>query len=74
MDELVFKQKEMLNKLNKDLLEIKGFLLGNDKEDTCCNALEESCFMDTIKKNLSELDYALFLTETIKATIMGGKK
>lgn len=74
MTDIILKQKEMINRINCNLSVIKSHLIGKEDNDTCCEKAEERCLLDTAKRNLNDLEYAMYLVETIRDTIMGGNE
>lgn len=73
MTDNIIKEKELLKKLNIELMELKRVLIGEDtlREEVTATC-KEDCLMDTLRLNLGQVEYALDTVVQIKNTIMGG--
>ena len=73
MYENVMANKEMLHKLEKELNEIKIFLIGNEPKNDC-EETTDNCLKDTMQKNTQTIDNCLSIACGIKEILTGGAK
>lgn len=73
MTDSIFKEKELLKKLNIELTELKRVLIGGEpvREEVSATC-KEDCLMDTLRLNLGQVEYALDMVVQIKNEINGG--
>ena len=72
MNEVILKQEEMLQVLNRNLDDIERLLIG----DKCCEeAIEfkKECLLDVVKNNGARIDIALHTLERIAVVLRGGE-
>lgn len=70
---MIAQQTDMLNKLEKELEEIKIFLIGNTPREDCCEDTREDSLIDRVRNNTYALDMCINLTAMISEIIKGGK-
>lgn len=74
MYNVIVSDKELLTKLEKDLNEIKTFLVGNMESVETCEEPKENCLADTMRKNSKAIDRCVALAVDIRAIIQGADK
>lgn len=74
MYEELMKQKDMLLRLNRDVDDLKTFIIGNSTENVTCDRKEENCLLDTLNTNINVLEEIMKNIEIINNTIRGGNK
>lgn len=74
MYDLIMADKDMLHKLEKELEEIKIFLIGNTPKQDSCEETNDTCLQDSMRKNSQTIDRCLGITFIIKDAIRGGKE
>ncbi len=75
MFDYIQKEKDLLNKLNSELNDLKIFMLGNVvREENETTTKTSECLQDDIISNINALDYALKQVDIISTAIKGGKK
>ena len=72
MNDMVLKQEEMLQVLNKNLDDIEKFLIG-DKRCEETNELKKECLLDVVKNNGVRISIALNTSERIMGVLRGGE-
>ncbi len=74
MHDKIKEEKELLSKLNRGLMEIKTFLIGDKMtSETCIQEKEPSkCLVDDMIENVDGLHYALDQLDIISSVIRGG--
>lgn len=73
MKDFAMKERELLNEIYKDLLDIKIFLIGNRPEEKSVNDIKEDCFYDSIKVNLNHVEGIKAFTSELKEIVIGGR-
>ena len=74
MYNVIVSDKELLAKLEKELNEIKTFLVGVMESVETCEELKENCLADTMRKNSKTIDRCVGLAVDIRAIIQGADK
>lgn len=72
----IMKEKELLEKLNTQLDDLKCFLIGKpveEKGDCCATIKSSECLQDDIISNFNAIDFALTKLEIITNAIKGDK-
>ncbi len=75
MFDCIQREKDLLNKLNSELVDLKIFILGNTaREEIESDKKVSECLQDDLIDNINALDYALKQVDIIKTAIRGGNK
>ena len=74
MYNVIVSDKELLDKLERDLNEIKIFLVGDMVTANTCEEEKENCLADTMRKNSKAIDRCVGLAVDIRDIIKGANK
>lgn len=72
MKDYILKERELLGLIERNLIEIKSFLIGNVPEENC-ETVKEDCFYDSLKNNLNYVEEIRNITQQLNEIIIGGK-
>ena len=70
----IMSDKELLHKLEKDLNEIKIFLVGDMVKADICEEIKENCLMDSMAINSKTIDRCVGLAVDIREALKGADK
>lgn len=73
MKDFAMKERELLVLIEKDLYEIKDFLIGCMPEESQHEGIEEKCFCDTLKYNLANVTNIKLIVQQLHEVIIGGR-
>lgn len=73
MKDFAMKERELLVLIEKDLYEIKDFLIGCMPEESQREGIEEKCFCDTLKYNLANVTNIKLIVQQLHEVIIGGR-
>ena len=68
------KERELLGLVEKDLYEIKDFLIGCMPEESQHEGIKENCFCDSLKYNLATVERIKIMVQQLHEIIMGGSR
>ena len=74
MYDIVMGDKEMLNRIESNLFEVKTFLVGLNKSESECEQTSDVCLQDSMRKNSHTIDRILGLSAQISEIIKGQNK